>query len=179
MARKGFLGVFITICISITLSLSAQSNATYQKTGPASIFEALQSISEREGIITIHQSSEIRNRVGHVLTRNNQILGKEGNMYTVQGFRIQAYTGNTQESKSEAYSRAARIQNAFPEYNCYITFGAPFWRLQVGDFLTQQEAEEVKDLLKNALPGIAKEVYVVREKVRIRNYNPTTEMPNN
>lgn len=114
MARKGFLGVFITICISITLSLSAQSNATYQKTGPASIFEALQSISEREGIITIHQSSEIRNRVGHVLTRNNQILGKEGNMYTVQGFRIQAYTGNTQESKSEATAELPEFRMRFP-----------------------------------------------------------------
>ena len=57
-----------------------------------------------------------------------------------------------------------------PTLSSYITFRAPFWRLTVGNFTSQQEARSARARLMTALPAWGHESYVVREKVRILNY---------
>ncbi len=160
--------------MTLPMTLWAQSNAP-EKVAPVSIFEALQSYTPGEGSVPIHQSADVLSRVGRVKMRTNSVLGHEGNVYTVSGFRIQAYTGNSSKSKNEVNARSQQIGRFFPELNRYISYKAPFWQLQVGDFLTRAEAIRIQKAMKEAIPSISRELYVIPEKVRIRNYNPVIE----
>lgn len=161
------LSLMIVVAACCGYQATAQ-NSTPEKVAPSSIFEALQSAKPGEGTVTIHQSSEIKNLVGHVYSPMGASLTKEGDAYMTNGFRIQAYTGNTARSKAEVYERAEMIRKNFPEHNCYITFKSPFWRLQVGDFLSREDANELKRNIARMNPNIGKELYVISDKVRIR-----------
>lgn len=159
-----------------TSAMSAQQPLTGTNHNSAgNIFDALSASNPREGVVTIEQSESIRSRVGKVSLRGNAVLGQDGNVTIVSGFRIQAYNGNMRNSKEEVYARMNKIRQILPEYNCYIQYKAPFWRLLVGDFLTSQEAVEVSSRLKTALPHVSKEVYIVKDRVNIKNYSDINE----
>lgn len=152
--------------------LGIQAQQAIRKTTPNNIFEALGSNNPGEGTVIINQSNELRNLVGGVSSKYRTILGREGNTTLLQGYRIQAYNGNLSNSKAEMESRAAQLRRLAPEYSCYTTYNAPFWRLVVGDFVSQDAAKNARNKLLKVMPSWFRESYVVRDKVRIINYNP-------
>lgn len=146
-----------------------------QKAVPKTIFEALESYVPGEGRVTIEQPDALRRLVGSVSGRYSRVLGREGNVSLLMGYRIQFFNGNLPSSKAEAYAREAIIKALASEHTCYIVFKAPFWKLVVGDFVSITEARQVRNKLVAQLPVWAKESYVVRDKVRILNYTPSQE----
>lgn len=85
------------------------------------------------------------------------------------GYRVQVYADNNARSaKSEARQREKAISNVFPEYGTYVTYASPFWRLRVGDFKSQYDAEKAAAEIKRQFPGYAREVRVVRDRVNIK-----------
>ena len=86
----------------------------------------------------------------------------------VHGFRIQVFSDNNQKtSQREARSKEKRINERFPEYETYIVYNSPYWRLKVGDFKTEFEAEAAADDIKRAFPEFAREVRIVRDRVNV------------
>ncbi|MDO4692514.1 MAG: SPOR domain-containing protein [Porphyromonadaceae bacterium] len=159
-----------------TALLAQQSTSpTPAKAVPKNIFEALEGEAPGQGHVVIYQSEELRRLVGVVSGRYGTVLGREGNTSLLMGYRIQFFSGNRPSSKAEAHSRAALIRQLVPEYNCYISFNAPFWRLVVGDFLSMSQAREVRNRLLGVLPAWSKESYVIKDKVRILNYDPSAD----
>lgn len=154
--------------------LSAQQLATPQarKTTPRTIFEALEGEVPGEGRVVINQSEELKKLVGGTSSKYRGILGREGNTTLMQGYRIQVYNGNLVSSKAEMERRAAQVRRLAPEYSCYTTYNAPFWRLVVGDFVTDGAARTARTKLLKLMPTWFRESYIVRDKVRIVNYNP-------
>ena len=83
---------------------------------------------------------------------------------TFNGYRVQVYMGNRQRtSKTEAESRENRIKAKFPEYNTYISFSSPFWKLRVGDFRYHADALVFAQKLKSAFFDMSEDIYVVRD----------------
>lgn len=150
-------------------SLGAQ---TVRKATPRTIFEALEGGAPGEGTVVIIQPEEIRRLVGGTSSRLGVVLGREGNTSLLMGYRIQFYNANLPGSKAEAERRAAQIRSLAPEYGCYVNYNAPFWRLAVGDFRDMASAREARATLLKILPSWARESYVVRDQVRIINYDP-------
>lgn len=169
MATGLYLSMVAGVCAQQTTP-SATARAV-----PKNIFEALEGEAPGQGHVVIYQSEELRRLVGVVSGRYGAVLGREGNTSLLMGYRIQFFSGNTPSSKAEAQSRAALIRQLVPEYNCYISFNAPFWRLVVGDFLSMAQAREVRNRLLGVLPAWSKESYVIKDKVRILNYDPTAD----
>lgn len=147
-------------------SSEAQVSTSAHSKAPISIFEALSAEREGEGIITIYQPASVKAAVGKVSGRLAGLIEGESNIRLIQGYRIQVYNGNMAVSKREANRRAAQITQLHPEMHCYLTYRAPFWRLLVGDFSSREEAEEAKQQLKKSFPSYAREIYVVRDKIR-------------
>lgn len=88
---------------------------------------------------------------------------------SVGGYRIQLFSGNNaRTAKSQATSRATRVDEQFPEYATYVSFDAPYWRLKVGDFRSYEEATAALARLKAAMPEYAREMRVVRDKITVR-----------
>lgn len=83
------------------------------------------------------------------------------------GYRIQAYSGNNpRTSKGDAQSRAEAISTEFPQWATYVTFAAPYWRLKVGDFRSYEEAHAALSMLKKQFPDFAREMRLVRDKIK-------------
>ena len=83
------------------------------------------------------------------------------------GFRIQAYTDNNPTAKAAAQQRARDIAMKFPQYRSYITYKAPSWRLRIGDFKTQREAQAALQRIKSVYPKFAREMVIVRDRINI------------
>jgi hypothetical protein len=84
------------------------------------------------------------------------------------GFRIQVYMGgNPRLSRAEATARQNAIRTTFPELAAYLLYEAPNWRLLVGDCITREEANIVKQRLQRKFPQFGKEMYIISDKVKI------------
>ena len=84
------------------------------------------------------------------------------------GFRIQAYTDNNPKTaKAAAQQRARDIAMKFPQYRSYISYKAPAWRLRIGDFQTQREAQAALQRIKSVYPKFAREMVIVRDRINI------------
>ena len=84
------------------------------------------------------------------------------------GYRIQAYTDNNpRTAKASAQKRARDIAMKFPQYRSYITYKAPAWRLRIGDFKTQREAQAALQRIKSVYPKFAREMVIVRDRINI------------
>jgi hypothetical protein len=86
----------------------------------------------------------------------------------INGYRTQVFSGNNQRSsKDEAFRKEREIKEVFPELPTYVTYNAPFWRLRFGDFRSHEEAYHTQRLLMEAFPAYKKEMYIVKEEVKI------------
>ena len=86
------------------------------------------------------------------------------------GFRVQVFSdNNARTAKNEARSKQRTISSRFPQYQTYVMYTSPYWRLKVGDFRTQQEANNAADELRKAFPAYSKKRRVVRDRVNIND----------
>lgn len=132
------------------------------------IFDALQEPGLGKGSVIINQAPAIRNMVGaHMFGANVEKSGDEA-FLKVQGFRTQVFSGNNQrKSKDEALQKEKEIKELFPDIPTYVEYDAPFWKVRVGDYRSQEEAFRTQRLLMSAFPTYAKEMYIVRAEVKI------------
>ncbi|MCD7971837.1 MAG: SPOR domain-containing protein [Candidatus Azobacteroides sp.] len=118
------------------------------------------------GKVEIYQDPGITNLLGKINTSDAPLKNKK--VTNRKGFRIQAYSGSQQTvAKTEVYEREKRFRGRFPEYATYVTYNSPFWKLRVGDFADQYDAEEALRAIKNAFPQYSNELYIVSDNVRI------------
>ena len=135
------------LLLAVPLIHVASAQTSPEKMRPRNILEALEQINPGEGFVTILQDPDLRGIIGSApAPRTPGVLGRDGNYSILYGYRIA------------------------PTLSSYITFRAPFWRLTVGNFATQEEARQARARLVTVLPAWGRESYVVREKVRILNY---------
>lgn len=84
------------------------------------------------------------------------------------GYRIQAYTDNNQRTaKAAAQARARAIAMKFPQYRFYISYNAPSWRLRIGDFKSQSEAQAALARIRSVFPSYAREMTIVRDHINV------------
>lgn len=82
----------------------------------------------------------------------------------VNGWRVQVYSSNSQRlAKEEAENLAKRLQNEVDE-PVYVISQQPFWKVRLGNFLTQEDAIAYRDRLFEALPEFKGTAYVVRDE---------------
>ena len=148
----------------VAFAASAQSSGGQSQ----SIFDTLENGGAGKGQVEIHQSEALRNMVGKRLYGENVEKTDSMAYLKVQGFRAQVFSGNNQrKSKDEAFSKEKEIKEFFPDVPTYVTYTAPFWKLRVGDFRTHEEAYRMQRQLMEAFPAYKKEMYIIREEVRI------------
>lgn len=83
------------------------------------------------------------------------------------GYRVQVFSGNNpRTARAEAHARAAAIGEEFPEWNTYVSFESPYWRLKVGDFRSYEDGNSALSLLKKQFPAYAKEMRLVRDRIK-------------
>lgn len=145
-------------------TLSAQTEEVKRST----IFDALKKSEVGKGDVVIRQSPAVSNLVGERMRGANVETTDSLTYLKVQGFRTQVFSGNNQrKSKEEAFEKEKEIKELYPDVPTYVTYDAPFWKLRVGDFRSHEEAYHMKRLLMEAFPAYGKEMYIVREEIKI------------
>lgn len=123
------------------------------------------------GIITVTNPELLRSRLLPVVSapeaENTEVTEATPTTPTkVAGYRVQVFSDNNpRTAKNEARTKAKDIAEAFPQYATYVTYTSPYWRLKVGDFLTNEEAQVVAELIKKQFPDYSHEIRVVRDRV--------------
>lgn len=79
----------------------------------------------------------------------------------VPGFRILIINTNDRNKANEA---KARVYRNFPELKSYLVYQSPFFKLKVGNFSTQKEAEEYLSRLQTVFPA---NIYIVRDTIEV------------
>lgn len=132
------------------------------------IFDALQTPQPGEGKVVIRQPDAIREMVGKRLHGADVETTESETFLKIQGYRTQVFSGNNQrKSKDEAFRKEKEIKELFPDVPTYVTYTAPFWKLRVGDFRSHEEAYHMMRLLIDAFPSYGKEMYIVKEEIKI------------
>ncbi len=132
------------------------------------IFDKLARQEPGQGVVSVHQSAAIRDMVG--AHKHGTNVEEDGNkvFLKIRGFRTQVFSGNNQRtSKKEAFDKEKEIKELFPDVPTYVTYNAPFWKLRVGDFRSHEEAYQMMRMLMSSFPAYAKEMYIVKEEVKI------------
>ena len=148
------LGVVLCCALSVN-NIHAQTIINY-----------LQSqTSASDGVIRIECDPAIIALIGKPQGEANGSLNATERL----GFRIQVFMGNSSnaQSRPEANSRQAAIQNTFPELSTYLRYDAPNWRLLVGDFITREEANLFRQRIQKEFPQFGKETYVVTDRIKL------------
>lgn len=99
---------------------------------------------------------------------NDKIEGIERETVQLQGYRVQVYSGNRQQTaKAEAFRIEKLIQESGLGVETYVLYNPPFWKVRLGNFRTQAEAQQLRDEVVRLLPSLQGDTYVVRDQVQI------------
>ncbi|MDO5017333.1 MAG: SPOR domain-containing protein [Porphyromonas sp.] len=160
-AKMNIVKAVIAVIIGIWC-LPASAQASNERT----IFDALFAYKPGSGVVIITQSDAIEAGVVHNPTLFDNVTFVNG-YAVVQGFRIQAYSGNRSNSKSIATQRKSQLDSRYPELQTTVEYDSPFWRVRIGNFTNRAEAQQQMEELKKAFPAFAGEMYIVQTNVRI------------
>lgn len=89
------------------------------------------------------------------------------NQQTIDGYRIQIYSGSGSQAKKEAFDKKEKMLKSFPAIadEVYVAYNAPFWRVRVGNFRDRCEALPLLVMIKHQFPGS----YTVRDNTIKKN----------
>ncbi|MDD4971539.1 MAG: SPOR domain-containing protein [Paludibacter sp.] len=151
---------FFVALLLIAGFLRAQQN---QDSKYNNIIEALSaSDSITHATVKIHQDKRIDQLVANRKHTNSQ------DQMTSNGYRVQVFSSNVQRTaKNEAFKIERQIRETFPDETVYVNYSSPFWKVRVGDFVSQNQAQAFRHKLVEAFPTMKSEIYIVREQINI------------
>ena len=128
---------------------------------------------EQDSVITVVQPSALEARLvgkAEVSSMTDRIVEQpetvEQTPVVTGGYRVQVFAdNNARTAKDEARSKAIAIREQLPHLATYVTYEAPYWRLRVGDFRSESDAEAAAAEIKHYFPNISREVRVVRDRI--------------
>jgi len=80
----------------------------------------------------------------------------------VPGFRIQVLNS---PDRNKVYAAKVKIYEQYPDLKPYLLYQAPNYKLKVGNFKTQDEAEQAMQQLSKLFPS---GLYVIRDIIEIK-----------
>jgi len=134
-----------------------------------SIFDSFEKTPRTgEGKVIIHQPETVKMLVGTRIDSENIDVYNGKTYLKTAGYRLQVYSGNNQRtSKAEATALQTKIKELYPDIDTYVDFYAPFWKLQVGNFRSYEEATLMLRDLRGSFPKVKNEIYIIEEEIRL------------
>ena len=164
MNNRYYLTLLLYACF---VAAPAQEGATSGNEAEFLFFDRLSSATNGEGKIRVFQDARLPS-VMWKKSIDNQNSGEQKDFVLVSGFRVQVFSSNIpRTAKAEAFNMELAVKEKFDYVDTYITFTSPFWRVRVGDFRTQTEAESMLGVLRKAFPETKNEFYVVKDNIKL------------
>jgi hypothetical protein len=84
-----------------------------------------------------------RTMLNNMLINSN--LNSKSTDFLLYGYRVQVYFG---ANRKTAYQAVAKIKALFPQFESYISYNQPNYRIKIGDFRTRLEAAKLVSQLR-------------------------------
>jgi hypothetical protein len=91
----------------------------------------------------------------------NELTTREARR-SVAGFRIQVMNS---PDRNKVYAAKVKVYEEFPDLKPYLLYQAPNYKLKVGNFKTQEEAEQAMQQLSRLFPS---GLFVIRDIIEIK-----------
>lgn len=88
-------------------------------------------------------------KILNYVPKKRKYSGQQFKKRVVQGFRIQIYRGR---SRNEATKIRSNSFGLLPKYHPYLIYEKPSYRVQVGDFINEQECQSIYQILHRKFP---------------------------
>ncbi len=134
---------FLIISVFTIISFNLFSQTESFKIEDSGITPAIRNAGD--GTIVFTQDELLRKAVKRHIELNNDGF---------EGFRVQIYFGSGQRAMGEAQTVKKNFLNKYgKDYNAYIDFDSPFFKVRVGDFRTKAEAMYFQNLISPSFPN--------------------------
>ena len=80
----------------------------------------------------------------------------------VQGFRIQVMNS---PDRAKVFAAKAKVYEQFPDWKPYLLYQSPNYKLRVGNFKTQDEAQDAMNQLSKLFPA---GIYVIPDVIELK-----------
>jgi len=112
------------------------------------------------GVVIVHKDP----RVDQLIKKQIQIndITTRDSRRNVAGFRIMVISSS---DRNKVFSTKAKIYQQYPELKPYILYLPPNYKLKVGNFKTQEEAQPYFDRLLKLYPT---GVYIIHDMIEVK-----------
>lgn len=128
--------------IVIIISILFFTNKIYSQ---PKIFSQLNEKNAGWGKITIIQEPKVEAIIAKHIEINQKAKG-------FPGYRVQVYFGSGSDAKSLANKVRNNLNNEFPDYDSYLIYEAPYFKVRIGDFRNRNEAYKAFKIIQPNYP---------------------------
>lgn len=100
-----------------------------------------------------------------MLVKKNREINEEiylKTMRNMQGYRIQVINTN---DRNKAIDIKTKLLNSFPAEQTYLIYHSPYFKIQIGNFLKREDADDLLNRIKKIYPT---GVFVVPSRVELK-----------
>jgi|SRR5271154_2144151 len=131
--------VSVFICLLITTKLFAQTNS---------------------GSVVVHKDARVDSLISKQIQINEETT--RDSRRNIPGYRILVVTSN---DRNKVFNAKSQIYQQYPELQSYIMYQPPNYKLKLGNFKTQDEAQPYVDKFSKIYPT---GVYIIHEMIEVK-----------
>jgi UDP-2,3-diacylglucosamine pyrophosphatase LpxH len=110
------------------------------------IFQSLKTNQLGWGKVNIIYNGNVEDIIAKHISVNEKAKG-------FQGYRIQVYFGSGNDAKNQAQKLRSELKNSFPQFENYLIYDSPYFKVKIGDFRTKVEAFKLFKEIQNIYPS--------------------------
>lgn len=122
------------------------------------LLPSIASAQDTAGIV-VHKDARIDQLIHRQMEINEETT--RDSRRSMPGFRIQVISST---DRNKVFAAKTKIYQQFPDLKPYLLYQPPYYKLRVGNFKTQAEAEEFQKQLSSLFPN---GLYVIRDTIEV------------
>ena len=119
---------------------------------------AIMAQTDTAGIV-VHKDARVDQLIHRQMEINEETT--RDSRRSMPGFRIQVISST---DRNKVFAAKTKIYQQFPDLKPYLLYQPPYYKLRVGNFKTQPEAEEFEKQLSSLFPN---GLYVIRDTIEV------------
>ena len=127
----------------------------------AFLFTAQKSMAQADSVsVVVNKDPRLDDLVRKQIEINEETT--RDSRRNIPGYRLQVISS---QDRSKVFAAKAKILQQFPDLKPYLMYQAPNYKLKVGNFRTQEEAEEYQVQLSKLFPT---GLFVIRDIIEVK-----------